>query len=185
MKYGLVFAFFLLAIIQWVVPGKIIWERDDVLKKGESFKFKTEPVDPSHPFKGKYITLNFVESSFTDTIERNLGGNETIYVILGTDSRGFATIKDLSTRQPQNNNAYVKATVYYASREKDSITVHIRYPFDAFYMDEYKAPKAENIYRESNRDSSSTTYALIKIRKGEAVIQNVFINETPISELIK
>ncbi|MBC7826463.1 MAG: GDYXXLXY domain-containing protein [Chitinophagaceae bacterium] len=184
MKYGFILAFVLLAIIQWVVPGKIIWEKDEVLKKGESFKFKTEPVDPSHPFKGKYITLNFAENSFTDTINRNLAGNESVYVILGRDARGFAIIKDLSTRQPQNNN-YVKATVYYASREKDSITVHIRYPFDEFYMDEYKAPKAETIYREPTRDSSATTYALVKIRKGQAVIQNVFINDIPIGELTR
>ena len=185
MKYGFVFAFLLLALLQWVVPGKIIWEKNEVLKKGQSYKFKTEPVDPSHPFKGKYITLNFEESSFTDTINRDLRGNENIYVILGRDARGFATIKDLSTVEPQNNNPYVKATVYYASTENDSITVHIRYPFDAFYMDEYKAPRAENIYRESNRDSSNNTYALVKMRKGDAVIENVFINDTPIAELIK
>lgn len=185
MKYGFVFAFLLLALIQWVVPGKIIWEKDAVLKKGQSYKFKTEPVDPSHPFKGKYITLNFVESSFTDTINRNLSGNQDVYVILGTDARGFTNIKDLSTTEPRNNNAYVKAKVYYVSRENDSSRVRIRYPFDAFYMDEYKAPRAENIYRESNRDLSSTTYALVKIHKGEAVIENVFINGIPIMELIR
>ncbi len=141
MKYAFVFAFLLLAIIQWVVPGKIIWEKDEVLKKGQSFKFKTEPVDPSNPFKGKYITLNFVESSFTDTINRNLRGNDNIYVILATDQRGYASIKDLSIQKPLNNNAYVKATVYYTSIENDSTTVHIRYPFNEFYMASIKRLK--------------------------------------------
>ena len=185
MKYGFLTAFLILALIQWAVPGKIIWEKNEVLEKGKAYKFKTEPVDPTHPFKGKYITLNFSESSFTDTINRNLVGNDNIYLILSTDHRGFASIKDLSLREPKGNNGYIKATVYYASKEKDSITVHFRYPFDEFYMEEYKAPKAENIYRESTRDSLNTTYALVKIRNGDGVIENVFINDTPIGALIK
>ncbi len=47
-------------------------------------------------------------------------------------------------------------------------------------MDEYKAPKAETVYRESTSDTANTTYALVKILKGEAVIENVFINNIPI-----
>ena len=185
MKYVFISAFLLLCIVQWVIPGKTIWEKDRVLKDGQSYKFRTEPVDPSHPFKGKYITLNFAENSFTDTVHRNLRGNDPVYVILAPDSRGFARIKELSVREPKNTNAYVKAIVYYASTEGDSITVHLQYPFNEFYMDEYKAPKAENIYRESNRDTTNTTYALVKILNGDAVIQNVFINDIPIGALIK
>lgn len=185
MKYAYISAFLLLAIIQWVIPGKTIWEKDRVLKEGQSYKFRTEPVDPSHPFKGKYITLNFAESSFTDTVHRNLGGNDQVYVIMALDSLGFAKINELSVHEPKNTNAYVKATVYYASTEKDSVTVHLQYPFNEFYMDEYKASKAENIYRESNRDTTNITYALVKILRGEAVIENVFINDIPIGTLIK
>jgi hypothetical protein len=102
-----------------------------------------------------------------------------------TNEGGYATIKDLSVGEPEHTDAYVKAGVYYVSSEKDSITVHLQYPFNEFYLDEYKAPKAENIYRASNRDTANTTYALVKIRKGDAVIENFFINEIPIGKLIK
>ncbi len=39
------------ALAQWLVPGSMIWKREQILAKGETFRFRTEPVDPSHPFK--------------------------------------------------------------------------------------------------------------------------------------
>lgn len=185
MKYVFISAFLILAIIQWMIPARIILAKDRVVLRGEPFKFRTEPVDPYNPFKGKYITLNFSENSFTDTVQRKFVGNDEVYVILARDSKGFATVKNLSDSEPANTNSYVKARVSYVTTVRDSITVHFSYPFSEFYMDEYKAPKAENIYLESARDSSNITYALVKILNGDAVIENVFINNIPIGALIK
>ncbi len=185
MKYGLLLAFSLLIIIQWIVPGKIIWTKNEVLKNGEVYKFQTEPIDPSNPFKGKYTILTFKENSYTDTIERQLIYGEDVYVTFNKNDGGYATINTLSRTKPTGNSGYVKANVYYTSREADSTTVHINYPFDEFYMDEFKAPKAESIYREANRDSLNRTYALVKIWKGDAVIEDVLINDIPIRALIK
>ncbi|HKH63416.1 MAG TPA: GDYXXLXY domain-containing protein [Flavitalea sp.] len=185
MKYSYVIAFVILALVQWALPGRTIWEKDQVRKKGQLFKFQTEPVDPSNPFKGKYITLNFAENSFTDTLNRGLNGNDQVYVILAKNPQGFVIVQNISVEQPESTNAYVRAQVYYVSSEKDSITVHLHYPFDEFYMDEYKAPKAENIYRESSRNGASTTYASVKILNGDAVVENVYINDVPIGQLIK
>lgn len=185
MKYAFVLAFSILALIQWFIPGKLIWEKGQVLKKGQPFKFKTEPVDPSNPFKGKYITLNFRENSFTDTVHRNFRSDETVYVILNQDSAGFVFIKNVSSEKPAHSNSFVKANVSYISEEKDSVTIHLNYPFDEFYMEEFKAPKAEEIYRESNRDTTKVTYALVRILDGEAVLENVFIDSIPIGQMIK
>ena len=185
MKYSYVIAFVVLALVQWVLPGRTIWQKGQVIKKGQLFKFQTEPVDPSDPFKGKYITLNFAASSFTDTLNRGLHGNDQVYVILAKNPQGFAIVENISAEEPKNTNAYVRAQVFYVSSEKDSITVHLNYPFDEFYMDEYKAPKAENIYRESNRNTANTTYASVKILNGDAVVENVYINDVPIGQLIK
>jgi len=185
MKYKYVILFIILALVQWVLPGRTIWEKGQVLKKGQLFRFQTEPVDPSDPFKGKYITLNFEESSFTDTINRGLHGNDHVYVVLVKDRQGFATIENIAVEQPKGTNAYVRARVFYVSHEKDSITVHLNYSFDEFYMDEYEAPKAESLYHESNRNTANTTYASVKILNGEAVIENVYINDVPIGQLIK
>lgn len=185
MKTGFVLAFLTLAIIQWVIPAKLIWSKNKVLKNGVSYKFKMAPVDPYHPFKGRYITLNFAETSFADTVTRQLRGNDPVFVILNTDQFGYVTVKGLSTEEPSSQQPYVRAIFYYRSEENDTITVHFGYPFDKFYMDEYEAPQAEIIFRESMSDSLSTGYALVKIHEGEGVIENVFINDKPIRSLIK
>ena len=185
MKHSFVIAFLILALVQWIFPGRTIWEKNQILKHGQTFKFKTEPVDPSTPFKGKYILLNFEQSSFTDTVNRGLQSNERVYVVLTSDPQGYAVIQDISVKEPNSTNAYVEAQVYYVSSGKDSITVHLNYPFDEYYMDEYKAPRAEAVYRESTTDTASLTYATVKILKGEAVIENVYINDVPIRQLIK
>jgi len=185
MKHIFIVAFAVLALIQWALPGRIIYQKNQVLEKGRSFKFKTEPIDPSHPFKGKYIVLNFEQRSFTDTANRGVTNNDIVYVLFTTNQQGYAMIRDISVKEPPTTDVYVQAEVYYVSSEGDSTTIHLNYPFDEFYMDEYKAPKAESIYRESNRDSTSTTYASVKILKGDAVIENVYVNDVPIRQLIK
>lgn len=185
MKYVFILSFIILAIVQWIIPGQIIWMKNEVLKKGRSYKFKTAPVDPSNPFKGKYIRLNFSERSFADTVNRNLGRDENVFVLLATDQHGYARITGLSTKQPLGNALFVESKVDYTSRKNDSIIIYIHYPFDEFFMDEYKAPKAEMIYNTSGRDSLKKTYALVKIWKGQAVIEDVFINDTSIRVLIK
>ena len=47
-------------------------------------------------------------------------------------------------------------------------------------MDEFKAPKAEKMYRQSNRDSTQKVYAMVSVLKGKAVIKDVMINEKSI-----
>ena len=51
--------FIILAVAQIAVPAQMIFGREAILKAGTAYKFSTEPVDPSDPFKGKYITLNY------------------------------------------------------------------------------------------------------------------------------
>jgi hypothetical protein len=52
-------------------------------------------------------------------------------------------------------------------------------------MNEYKAKPAETVYAESNRNRNSSTYALIAVKEGEAVVKDVLINEISIKILAK
>src|SRR5690554_461138 len=64
-KKFLFIAFILVAIIQLAVPAKMIWDKENVLKSGKEFKFETAPVDPTDPFRGKYIALNYKENTYS------------------------------------------------------------------------------------------------------------------------
>ena len=185
MKKIILPVFILLALVQWLVPGKIIWNREKVLKNGKEWRFETEPVDPSDPFRGRYIALNFMESEFRKRTNADLFPGQDIFVLLVQDKYGFAKIDDVLTKEPGRNIDYLKAKVRYSYTNSDTALIHIEYPFEEFYMDEYKAPKAEKIYSQSTRDTTKKTYALIKVWKGLPAIENVFVGNTPISDLIK
>ena len=175
----------LLALAQWIVPGLVIRNTAYVLKTGKSFKFMTEPVDPTNFFKGKYISLNFKEDQFTERNLPDLNNGQEVFVLLSIDKEGFAKIKGLSTKNPSPDTDYLIAKVLYLSSENDSTTVFVDYPFREYYMNEFKASQAEELYMEANRDSLTKTYALVKIRNGTAVIDDVIINETSIKDLTK
>lgn len=175
--------FIIAGLAQWLVPAQMIWKREEVLKKGNTFRFLTEPVDPTNPFLGKYITLNFKEDAAWDPKGHSFEEGQTIYVSLKNDNAGFAQIRSITANEPANQTSYVKAKVRYLSHyaNTDSVEVNIDYPFDKFYMEEHKAPKAEAEYRKANADTTKPTYAQVKIWKGVAVTENVFIGNKPLS----
>lgn len=77
----------------------------------------------------------------------------------------------------------MKAKVAYVT-DNGTNRLTIDYPFDRFYMEESKARDAEMAYRESQLDTTQTTYALVKIKAGEAVLKEVMINGIPIREIV-
>ena len=109
-----------------------------------------------------------------------LQSGENIYVLLSKDSAGYAKIISVQTDRPSIGTDFIKAKVNYFVSDS-ARQVFIEWPFNRFYMDEAKAYDAEKAYIKSTADSSSITYALVKVKNGEAVLENVFINEKPIA----
>jgi uncharacterized membrane-anchored protein len=175
--------FVLVALVQLYVPAKIIWDREEILKTGSEFKFKTVPIDPSDPFRGKYITLSYIENTVKVENENDWTMGEKIYVHLTTTKDGFAKVQSVSKEKPTENQDYLEAKVYYVSGNAAN-KLTIDYPFDRFYMEESKAHKAEIAYRQSQRDTSKMTYAVVRIKKGVAVLKDIMVDGIPIGEIV-
>ncbi|HZI25706.1 MAG TPA: GDYXXLXY domain-containing protein, partial [Chryseolinea sp.] len=95
MKNIIMILFAVMCLAQWIVPGKMVYDSENTISLGTVFKFKTEPVDPSDPFRGKYVTLRF-ESDFIeieDSAEWVSG--EDIFVTFTTDMAGFAKAENI------------------------------------------------------------------------------------------
>lgn len=176
-------AFILVALAQLYVPAKMILDRESVLANGIDFKFKTAPIDPNDPFRGKYISLQYESNVIEIQNEEDWRGGEDIYVILANDSNGFAKIESLSKTKPSDEVSFVKAKVSYVS-DNGSQQLTVSYPFDRFYMEESKALEAEQVYRESVPDTNQVAYALVKIKNGEAVLKDVLINDISIRDVV-
>jgi len=182
MKKIIIPCFIALAIIQWAVPASMIMGREKVLAEGKDFRFLTAPVDPAHPFKGRYIFLSFKENSYSVPSSRRFSNGQKIYVRLAEDSKGFAIIDGITEKREERSD-YVEASIDYIQYNGDTTVVNISYPFEQFYMNEYKAPEAEAVYRDAQRDTSKLTYALVSVLNGEAVVKNVFIDDQPIGQI--
>jgi len=183
-KKILLVAFILIALAQLFVPAKMIWDREDIIKSGTEHKFKTAPIDPNDPFRGKYITLRYADNS----IEVKNGGtwnvDERVYVSFKTDADGYSVINSISKEEPTDNSDYLKTKVWIQPRKNNKVLT-IEYPFERYYMEESKAYDAELAYRETRRDTSRMTYALVNIKNGGAVLRDVLIDGVPIREIVK
>lgn len=179
-KLGYSLLFILVIIAQLAVPAHMIYEQEATLKNGTAYKFKTKPIDPSDPFRGKYITLNYEIDSF-DTEINNWKYNMDIYVYLQKDKDGFAKVKNISKKPLDNTDDYVIARSYgYYSG-----SVNFEFPFNRFYMNENKAYDAEVSVRKAQRDTLLTCYALVHIKEDKAVLKDVIINNTPIQKYVE
>ena len=177
-------AFFLMVLVQLYIPSRMIFHNEVVLVSGTEYKFKAAPVDPNDPFRGKYITLSFDANTYQTADTTPWEQGQPIFVNLTTDSAGYAKVLDISSTEPLDNEDYVKASVSYSV--SDTMTmVFIQYPFDRYYMEENKAPEAEVYYTATVMDTNQVTYAVVLVKKGEAVVKDVMINDVSIVEIVK
>jgi uncharacterized membrane-anchored protein len=177
-------AFIVVALAQLYVPAKMIWDREDVMESGTVFKFRTAPVDPTDPFRGKYIVLRYEDNRIEVENGDDLMRGEEVFAQLKTDSSGFAKIQAISKDEPNESEHFIKAKVNYVGGSSPA-ELNIDFPFDRYYMEESKAYEAELTYQESQGDTSTVTYAVVSVKHGEAVLRDVMIDGVSIREIVK
>lgn len=192
--------FVLVALVQLSVPAYMIFNSMETIEMGKEFKFRTAPIDPIDPFRGKYITLSYKDNTIlsTDTSLRKL--NE-IYVVVEDDSTGMAVIKSFHKDEPVEEMYYFKAGIqaFYTRRQFrkkkfsntsrevsniDTIEYRINFPFERYYMEESKAQVAEDVARNNSGNDIANVYAKVSVYKGNAVLQDVMIHDMPITEYV-
>ncbi|WOD44100.1 GDYXXLXY domain-containing protein [Hwangdonia lutea] len=175
--------FIVVAIAQLFVPAQMIFNQESIIKTGTAYKFKTQPVDPSDPYRGKYINLNYEQNTFitTDSIwERQ----DKVYLYLETDSLGFAKINQVSKTPLNSDKDYIVGNVWWYNKAEQKLNFNL--PFNRYYMKETKAYDAEVAVRNNQRDTiQNTTYALVYVKNGEAVLNDVVINDISIKDYVE
>lgn len=163
-RFGL---FVVVALLQLLFPAKLVFESNKVLWWGTALKFKTEPIDPADPFRGRYVALNFAAREFTASTGHPWKRGDAVYVILENDAQGYVQIQSLhKTRPSAAEGIFVKAQVRYVRKNR----ITLDYPFRKFFMEEHLAPKADAYYRQQGEG-----HALVKVYKGEAVLEDVVV----------
>jgi uncharacterized membrane-anchored protein len=173
-----------MCLAQWIIPGKMVYDSEKIISGGTVFKFKTEPIDPADPFRGKYITLSFEADYIYSDDTTDWQSGDRIFVTFTADSAGFAKAEN-AYRTPPDEKSYLRTTVSYVNDNGSNRRIVFRLPFDRFYLEESKASDAEQLYWKAQRDSAKTAYGLVSIGPGQAVLTDVIINERPIVDIIE
>jgi uncharacterized membrane-anchored protein len=174
--------FILVAIVQLAVIGSRIVKWETIMRTGKQFKFRAAPVDPSDVFRGRYIELNFEASSVPRDPGLKLRTDQKVFARLEEDKEGFAAIGGLSLEPPKDADFLRVRTGYVASKEDK---VRVQLPFTRYYVEEKTAPAAEKAYRVASARQKRNAYALVRVKDGYGVIEDLFIGGKPIKEFLR
>lgn len=168
----------IMIVVQLAIPASMIGTNEIVKSEGKRMEFRVAPIDPNDPFRGKFIVLDFEHDVVPNRSHDYWEGGELAYAVLGRDSFGYYLPIKVSKTIPLNQE-YLEMRVRYSSDSQ----VWLDYPFDKFYMEESKAPLAEDLYFEMSRDEAQHVYAVVYVKDGKAVLEDVQINGVSIVEL--
>jgi uncharacterized membrane-anchored protein len=184
MNPKLVFALFIaVAVVQLATPIGQIWKYEDTLRTGRVYKFRTAPVDPYDAFRGKYVALNYAGTVTAIREGDQIRPRGLAYVALSQDENGFALFGELSADPPPSGD-YLRVECQFSTFDNKA---HFRLPFDRFFMEESKAPKAEQAYRRYGNRQGQTigqAYVMVRVKSGRGVIEDLFVKDQSIREFI-
>lgn len=167
--------------IQLAAPGWMVFEQEQILRRGAEYKFETEPVDPYDLFRGRYVALQFKAAEYDSKGEPDFSRETKVYVAVKPDAGGFAQIERISGDRIAGDNVF-RANVLNEFNGK----VYLQFPFQKFFMGETVAPKAEKAYRKANQaGSKQKTWALVRLRGGKAALADLVIDGEPIRDYVR
>ena len=170
--------FAVIGLAELALPSHSIWMRSQTLAKGRVWKFRAEPVDPVDALRGRYITLSFEAEKVPAPAP--LPMSSVVYAVLKEGSDGFAVVDHISTT-PLSGDDVIKAVTggYWNGMER------VEFPFKRFWVAEEIAARAEDAYRTNSRKDKRTAYAAVRVRAGDAAVEQLYIGGLPVADFIR
>ena len=169
------------ALAQIAVPANMIRSMERTLAQGTLCRFRTAPVDPYDAFRGRYVRLAIEESQGPVPEGPVLNYGDTVYVRIESDAEGVARIAEILRERPEQGD-YIRAKAGWADVEQRIL--HVDLPIDRYYMNEWKAPAAEQAYWDQSRLAERNAFVHVRVRKGEAAVEGLYIGDVPIEEYV-
>jgi uncharacterized membrane-anchored protein len=150
-------------VIQLLVPIYMIADKYQVLRTGEEFRFRVNPVDPYDAFRGRYVRLGAWQSV------RDSGSGR--YGLIAVDADGFAYISLVTDERPATG-AFVR------SNNQSWFSL----PIERYYMEERLAPRAEEL--AWRRAPGEEAYVTVRVKNGKLIISGLYIDGVAIEDII-
>jgi len=164
MKKWLMPALIAVIVIQLFTPIYMIANKYHILRTGEEFIFRVNPVDPYDAFRGRYVRLNAQQAV--------RASNSGRYGVIAIDADGFAYISATTDNRPVSG-------VYVKSSSRSWFTL----PIDRYYMEERLAPRAQALVGQ--REQGEEACVTVRIKNGELIISGLFIDGIAIEDILR
>ena len=175
MKSWRLIVFGLLALAQLAVPASLIWKREQTLRRGSVWRFRTAPVDPVDAFRGRYVALEFEVEGHEISPPPNADYGQTVFVTMRQNAEGFAEIDRVNPSRPAGDD-FIEAQL----RGK---TVSL--PFDKYWVTERDAPAAEAAYRAQSRREKRNAFVMVRVFRGDAAIEQLYLDGLPLGDYLR
>jgi uncharacterized membrane-anchored protein len=166
--------FTLVACAQLAVPASLIWKREQTLRHGRVWKFRTAPVDPVDAFRGRYVALEFEAEAQQISPPPNAQSGQTVFITLREDAEGFAAIDQVLPSLPDSND-FIEGHVHGTT---------IALPFDKYWVTERDAPAAEAAYRAQSTREKRNAFVTVRVFKGDAALEQLYLDGLPLGEYL-
>ncbi len=175
MKSGRLILFGLVAVAQLAVPASLIWKREQTLRSGSVWRFRTAPVDPVDAFRGRYIALQFEAEGVEIPPPPNASFDEVVFVTLRQSADGFAEIDQVLSARPPGET-FIEAQL-------NGKTVSL--PFDKYWVTERDAPAADAAYRAQSRRDKRNAFVTVRVFRGDAALEQLYLDNQELGDYLR
>ncbi len=178
-------AFGVMVLLQLGVPFRWIYQHEKVLQKGTPFKFRLDPVDPSDPFRGNYMTLEYEADSVPVEAPGAWDHGDRAYVSFDTTDQGFVRLLDVSQRPFGEDVNYFLSEVDAVHRLEGLKRgwIRLEHPFDRYFLPKAQARNAEERLWSPSEEGPS--YAVVRIMDGKACLEELIVQGKPADRIIE
>ncbi len=138
----------LAALVQTAAVGKMVIDRNSLLRNGAEVRLETGFIDPRDLFRGHYVTLRLDISQFSQDSVETLGDpqlGQPVWVELAEGTNGFWQPTRLYAAQPEAAQGPVlKGTLLGSWGDQYTL----RFPIDRYFAPEPQALELEQLRRD-------------------------------------
>ena len=175
MKHWRLLVFAVVGLAQLAVPASLIWKREQTLRHGSVWKFRTAPVDPVDAFRGRYVALQFEVETQEVLPPPNASSGQTVFVTMRPNAEGFAEIDQVLANPPTGDD-FIEAKL--AGK-----TVSL--PFDKYWLSERDAPATEAAYFAQSRRDKRNAFVAVRVFRGDAALDQLYLDGQPLGEYLR
>jgi len=178
--YILIFKGVLIILLagQAAFPVYTIIKSELALNSGAEYKFLVRPADPYDPFRGRFVTLMFENS--TAKAFAVLKYNEMADGVLFVDKDGFSYVSELYKHKTVKSSDAV-VTVRITGKISKNAGTRFEYLNNKLFMNEKIAPAVDRAMRAYN----GKIYVKASVKNGDMILKNLYFDGVEASEYVK